>query len=390
MLTSINIGTSGLVGFSKELETISNNVANLNTTGFKGATPQFSALFSAGGQSAGTGGGTSHSGSGIGTLPPMVDFTQGQISQTGNDLDVAIDGAGFFVLKDSAGNTTYTRDGRFSFDQDGVLVNSSGAKVQQLSSQGTLQNITLDGARNSAASATQNIKVAGTLSLADTTKSISGINVIDGAGATRVLTLDFSNNNAVTAGSWLVNIKDGATIVGTGEVRFTNGRIDPARSTVSFTYAPAGAAAMPLTLTVDPSATSPATGTSSMALSSTDGWGEGTLTKATFDATGKLVISYSNGQTSEKQSLALAKFNSESELEQVGGNTFKSSNPQGVKLGTASGSGSAITAESVEGSNVDLSKQFSAIIITQRGYQAASELVSTANEMLDTLMRMKG
>lgn len=390
MLNSINIGTSGLTGFSKELETISNNVANLNTTGFKGANAQFSALFSQGGNSAGPNLTGTNSGSGLGTLPALVDFSQGQISQTGNDLDVAIDGNGFFVLKDSSGAISYTRDGRFNFDSKGILVNASGAHVQQLSETGTLQDITLEGQRNSAASATKEIKLGGTLSLTDTTKVVSGISVIDGAGATRTFTVEFKNNNSVTPGSWLVSVKEGTTEVATGEIAYINGRLDPAKSSIAFTYNPTGAAAMPMTITVDASSTSPATGTSGMALTSTDGWGEGTLTKATFNSTGKLVISYSNGQTAEKQTLALAHINTASDLEQVGGNTFRSTNPQAVKLGTASGKGSSISTESVEGSNVDLSKQFSAIIITQRGYQASSELISTANEMLDTLMRMKG
>jgi flagellar hook protein FlgE len=390
MLNSINIGTSGLLGFSKQLETISNNVANLNTAGFKGANAQFSALFSAGGESIGTGQAGTHNGAGLATLPTVVDFSQGQINQTGNDLDVAIDGNGFFILKDDAGNPTYTRDGRFNFDAKGVLVNAAGARVQQLSADGELKDITLEGLRNNPAQATLNIKMSGTLPLTETTKTVTGINVTDGAGATRALTVELKNNTAVTAGSWLVTIKDGATSVGSGEIGFINGRIDPAHSSVAFNYTPAGAAAMPLTLAFDASVTSPATGTATMAVSAVDGWGEGELTGATFDTGGKLVISYSNGQSSKDQRLALAHVNTATDLEQVGGNTFRSTNPQGVKLGLAGGAGSAITSKSVEGSNVDLSKEFSAIIVTQRGYQAASELISTANQMLDTLMHMKG
>jgi flagellar hook protein FlgE len=390
MLTSINIGTSGLVGFSKELQTISNNVANLNTPGFKGANAQFSALFSNGGDSAGPNHAGAQSGAGLGTMANTVDFLQGQISQTGNDLDVAIDGSGFFVLRDTNGHTSYTRDGRFSFNSKGILVNGAGDHVQGLNAQGALQDITLDGVRANAASATANIKLSGKLSTADATKTVSGVSVTDSAGASHSLSLVFTNNTTVTAGSWLVAIKDGATTVGSGEVRFAAGLYDPAHSSISFTYSPAGVAAMPLTLTLDPSSTNPATGTSDMAVSSIDGWATGNLTKATFDETGKLVISYSNGQTNNSQVLALANFGSTSDLEQKGGNTFTSTNPKGVTLGVAGAAAGSISADSVEGSNVDLSKEFSAIIITQRGYQASSELISTANQMLDTLMHMKG
>jgi flagellar hook protein FlgE len=391
MLTSINIGTSGLIGFSKELQTISNNVANLNTPGFKGANAQFSALFSAGGDSAGTSHAGTHSGTGLATMTSTVDFKQGQISQTGNDLDVAIDGNGFFILRDTNGNTSYTRDGRFNFNADGILVNAAGEHVQGLSEAGALQDITLEGARTSAASASAKIKVAGILSTADTLKTVSGVNVTDAAGGSHTLSIEFKNNTAVTPGSWLVTVKDGAATVGTGEVRYILGKLDPAHSTVAFTYSPTGVAALPLTIEVDAASTNPATGTSSMALTSVDGWGTGSLTQATFDAQGKLVISYSNGQTDKKQMLALATFESTSDLEQSGGSSFKAIDEKSAIIGVAGGDGTgSITPDSVEGSNVDLSKQFSAIIITQRGYQAASELISTANQMLDTLMHMKG
>ncbi|GAB2842895.1 flagellar hook protein FlgE [Pseudoduganella ginsengisoli] len=396
MLKSINIGTSGLVGFSKGLETISQNVANLNTPGYKGSSAQFTALFDAGDQSAGnaTGNRNSHTGmrggAGMAVLPSVIDFGQGQVSQTGNDLDVAIDGSGFFVLHDDAGNASYTRDGRFSFNSDGLLVNQAGLKAQALGTDGALHDITLEGARNNPASATKNIKLSGTLSTADTTKIVSGINVTDAAGGSHTLSVEFKNNTAATAGSWLVTVKDGATTVGSGEIRYANGVLDPTRASVAVTYAPAGVASLPLTFTVDAASTSAASGSSTMAASSVDGYGLGVLTSATFDSTGTLVISYSNGQTAKNQTLALANVASTAELEQASGNTYTSNKPQSVTLGVAKGSGTSIAAGSVEGSNVDLSTQFSAIIITQRGYQASSELVSTANEMLDTLMRMKG
>lgn len=391
MLKSINIGTSGLVGFSKGLETISQNVANLNTPGFKGSSSQFSAMFSAGSQGGGVGNGQQGAagGAGMAPLPSVVDFGQGQVNQTGKDLDVAIDGNGFFVLRDSAGNTSYTRDGRFSFNGEGILVTAKGERVQSLGSDGKLQDITLEGARSNPASASAKVKLNGTLSTADTTKVVSGITVTDGAGGTHTLSIEFKNNTAVTAGSWLVTVKDGTTTVGTGEIKYVNGLLDPAKASVSVNYAPAGVAAMPLTFAVDASSTSAASGASSMALSSVDGYGIGTLTKAAFDESGTLVINYSNGQTSNKQTLALASFASTSALRENGKGAYTSTTPRAVTLGVAKGGASTITGGSLEGSNVDLSKEFSAIIVTQRGYQASSELISTANQMLDTLMRMK-
>jgi len=202
--------------------------------------------------------------------------------------------------------------------------------------------------------------------------------------------VEFKNNTAVTAGSWLVTVKDGSTVVGTGEIKYANGFLDAATANISVNYAPAGVAAMPLTITVDASSTSAASGASSMALASVDGYGIGAMTKTAFDETGTLVVSYSNNQTSKKQTLALANFPTTATLHENGKGAFTSTTPNDVVLGVAKGSADKIAGGSLEGSNVDLSKEFSAIIVTQRGYQAASELISTANQMLETLMRMKG
>ncbi|WP_374357308.1 flagellar hook protein FlgE [Chitinimonas sp.] len=389
MLNSIDIGTSGLIGFSKELQTISSNVANLNTTGFKGSNAQFSAYFSDGGSEAPGQG--AQQGAGLGTLPSVVDFSHGQINATGNDLDAAIDGDGFFVLKDSTGQTLYTRDGSFQVDAQGYLVSrSNGARVQGFNSAGILQDINVNGLRTNAAKASANVSFAGTLSTADTTKTVSGITVTDAAGGSHSLVAEFKNNNASSSGSWLVTIKDGGTVVDSGEVHFIAGQLDPGHNSVYFTYNPAGVPAMPLTLTLEAGTTSAATGASTLAVSSSDGYGTGTVSKTTFDAEGKLAISYSNGQTVKDQQLAIALFNSTAPLQPVSGNSFINSNPQSVTLGTAGKRGGPIKAASLEASNVDLSKEFSKIIITQRGYQAASELISTANQMLQTLLQMKG
>ena len=390
MLNSINIGTSGLVGFSKELETISNNVANLNTPGFKGASAQFSSLFDAGAGTKADKSGTD-SGAGLALTKSVIDFSQGQVNKTSNDLDVAIDGAGFFVLKSTDGALSYTRDGRFSFDAKGVLVNAAGDHVQGLGADGALKDVSIADVRTNPAKASTAVTLSGLLATADVTKTISGVQLTDSAGASRTLSLEFKNNTAVTPGSWLVTVKEGSTSVGSGEIRYAaSGQLDPAFASFSVTYAPSGAAPMPLTFTIDAGSTSPATGNSTLAVSNVDGYGTGQLTQATFDATGKLVITYSNAQTDKTQSLALAEFASTDVLKQGLGTSYTAQDTQAVRYGTANGTSSSIDASSLEGSNVDLSRQFSAIIITQRGYQAASELISTANEMLDTLMRMKG
>lgn len=390
MLTSIKIATTGLTGFSKELQTISNNVANLNTPGFKGSNAKFSSFFSHEGDSASSGHQGASSGAGLALLPSVVNFAQGQINQTGNDLDVAVDGNGFFVLRDNKGQTFYTRDGSFKFDSKGFLVDADGNHVQALTNQGVLQDISVNNLKTNPASASKAIQLSGRLSTADTDKAVGGVIVIDAVGGSHTLAVNFKNNNTASPGSWLVTIKDGNDTVASGEVKFINGALDPARNSVSFTYSPSGVAALPLTLTLDASTTSAATGASTLAVSNIDGYAQGDMSKTSFDGDGNLVVSYTNGQTSKNQTLALASFSSTDHLVAISGNKFKSTRQQDVSLGVASNSLSSIDGGSLEGSNVDLSKEFSAIIITQRGYQASSELISTANQMLDTLLHMKG
>ncbi|MFZ6756290.1 flagellar basal-body rod protein FlgF [Undibacterium sp. Ji50W] len=390
MLNSIKIATTGLTGFSKELQTISNNVANLNTPGFKGSNAKFSSFFSHDGDSASGGHQGAASGAGLAVLPSVVNFAQGQINQTGNDLDVAVDGNGFFVLRDSQGQTFYTRDGSFKFDSKGFLVDADGNHVQALTNQGVLQDISITGLKTNAASATKAIQLSGRLSTADTDKAVGGVIVTDAVGGTHTLAVNFKNNNAATPGSWLVTIKDGNDTVGTGEVKFISGVLDSAHNSVAFTYSPSGVAPLSLTMTLDASTTSAATGASTLAVASIDGFAQGDMSNASFDGQGNLVISYTNGQTSKNQTLALANFSSTDHLVAISGNKFKSTRQQDVSLGVASSNLSTIDGGSLEGSNVDLSKEFSEIIITQRGYQASSELISTANQMLDTLLHMKG
>ena len=131
--------------------------------------------------------------------------------------------------------------------------------------------------------------------------------------------------------------------------------------------------------------------TSTLAVASSDGLPVGTLTQATFDANGVLTLKYSNGNTAAGSELALATFESNVGLSQAGAGEFVSPDPQRAHLGRAGAEGfGKIASSQVEVSNVDLSSEFSNLIVMQRGYQASSRIVSTANEMLQELFDMKG
>ena len=130
---------------------------------------------------------------------------------------------------------------------------------------------------------------------------------------------------------------------------------------------------------------------STLAMTTQDGHAAGSLLKASFDNGGNFVLSYSNGQTDKQGRLALAGFSSTDGLEQVGSNQFVQRHGTAPQLGWAQEQAfGKISARRVEMSNVDLSREFSEMIITQRGYQAASQVITTANEMMQQLLDMRG
>lgn len=391
MIDTIYVAMSGLHGYEQGLRTISNNTANINTPGFKSSSLQFADMFSTNNSVAGGGSNTGQLGFGLNSLGTSLNFNQGQLQNTGNDLDLAVDGQGLFSLRTADGGVRYTRDGQFKFNSDGVLVSStSGNAVMALDGTGSLAQISIANLKGNPAKATSTVLFSGNLSSAATTYTVGGITVIDGAGTSYTLS---ARLDAVvgTPGSWTVTLLDGATTVGTGTIAFISGQPDPAQSRVAVTFNPAGQAPVPLSLDFSKNVTSSGTGTTStLSMASQDGFGPGGLTKATFDAAGVLLLSYSNGQTVRGARLALGRFNSQDAIGSVGDNEFEVKDGRAWQSGAANEQGfGSVRAGMIEISNVDLSQQFSDLVIMQRGYQACSQIVSTANDMMSELFAMR-
>jgi flagellar hook protein FlgE len=391
MFDSIFIGMSGLQSFSKGLKVISNNVANLNTPGFKSSNTTFADLYNQGG---GVLGSATRGGSGVTTLGTHVNFLAGDTRQTGNPLDLSINGDGFFVLRDKDNQSVvYTRAGQFQIDKDGYFVTADGKQVQGYGSDGKLGPINISSQKLSPAKASTKVQFNGNLSSAMTDFSIDSVKVFDAVGGEHVLKATFKLKQAdASSSTWTVTLLDGATTVGTGEIKFAAGTIVAGSDKITFNYAPSGVPAMSLSLDFSSQVTSFSTGqTSSLAVSSVDGYASGTLSAVTFDDRGVMQLAYSNGQKATGPQLALAMFDSKAELEQQSGGLFVSNSAANVHIHRAglAGSGS-IASSQVEGSNVDLSSEFSNLIVMQRGYQASSRLVSTANDMIQELFDMKG
>ena len=390
MINSISIAETGLQGYEQALQTISNNTANMNTAGFKGSTSEFSDLAS--GDAGSSNGDTTFGqpGFGLKSLGTSIDFSQGQMETTSNPLDLAVNGAGYFVTKDSKGATHYTKDGEFKFDDSGTLVSTtSGEKVMGLDSGGALVPISISGLQTNAPHVTTKVSFTGVLSTGQTSDTVSGITVIDSSGASHTLSAQFTPVTGSTT-SWTVTLLDGTTTVGTATLAFDASGSPTGTTALAFTYTPSGGTAQPLTLDFSSGVTSFNAGASStLAVSTQDGYALGTLTGETFDSTGTLQLAYSNGQTVKNQQLALAQFDSPDQVAVAANNAFSAVGDVPWHVGLAgTGIFGSLTANEVEGSNVDLSREFSNLVIMQRGYQACSEVVSTASDMLTALFGM--
>jgi flagellar hook protein FlgE len=393
MIGTIYIAMTGLRGYEQGLRVISNNTANLNTPGFKGSRIQFADLYNptgSAGQSVPQGLG--QTGYGLGTVGTMLELQQGQLQSTGNALDLAVDGEGMFILRDEAGRLRYTRDGQFKFDADGRLVSvTSGEEVMAFDGSRNLTPVTIGALGTNAAAATGTVAFKGNLSSSVNSKTVDGVVIVDRVGANHTLSVRLAAV-AGMPGTWDVTVLDGTITVGNGRIAFINGQPDPAQSKVTFTYTQPGQTDMPVTLDFSTNVTSFDSGSlSTLAFASQDGRAQGVLTGVTFDADGVLQITYSNGQKVAGVQLALARYPSVDSVQQVGTNQFVSADgvPWESGVGQKDGFG-AVRSGTVEVSNIDLSQEFTDLVIMQRGFQASSQVISTANEMLAELFGMRG
>ncbi|WP_457391254.1 flagellar hook protein FlgE [Roseateles sp. P5_E1] len=395
MLDSIFIGTSGLQTFSADLKVISNNIANLNTPGFKASDSLFASRYyaSPGDGSGQATDGATQFGGGVALSHTVVNFQSGELRQTGNPLDLNVNGEGFFVTREKdSGEAVYTRAGQFEFDRDGVLVTrGTNRQVIGLTTASAQTPITLDGLRIYAPKATTAVKMTGNLSSSATEFNLSSLKLVDAVGGEHTLKVNFTPKTGA-AGTWVVKVTDGTTDVASGEIQFVSGIPSPIANALSFTYTPPGVAGTSVTLDFSGNVTSFDTGSSStLAIGSSDGYAVGTLSQIAFEADGTMSLTYSNGQTAKGSKVALARFDANAELKPQDGSDFTYDSRQGVHVGQANQAGfGSIGSNQIEGSNVDLATEFSDLIVAQRGYQASSRIVSTANELLQDLFDMKG
>ena len=411
-MPSFSTSLSGLDSESQALSVISNNLANLNTVGYKAASPEFQDLFY---QQIGSGGDGNPIqvgvGATVGSIPAM--FTQGSIQSTGVPTDVAIQGNGLFVL-DKNGLRTYSRAGDFTVGSNGELLTSDGSAVLgypavngTISSSQTLAPLTISSGQLSPPKATANVSIGLNLN-ADA--AVGGtfstpVTVYDALGGTHVLTFNFTKTAANT---WSYAIDIPAADVGTtgspvslgsGTLTF-NGSGQLTAPTGNVTGIPVtglanGASNMTFNWDLYDSSNSPiiTQASSASAASSTqqDGYSSGTLASFNIQGDGTIQGIFSNGQTLARGQLALAACANQQGLVRNGANEFLASLSSGTaNIGTPNTGGrGGLSGGALEQSNVDIATEFAQLILAERGYQANSRVVTTIDQVVQDAISMK-
>ncbi|WP_186209002.1 flagellar hook protein FlgE [Burkholderia gladioli] len=394
MLDSIYIGMSGLSAYSRGLQTISNNVANLNTAGFKTSTPQFADLYYGQRYAPGLPGNpnVSYAGSGVEYGYASLNFTQGDTRASSGQLDLAIQGNGFLTVLDGQ-QARYERTGQFVVEPDGTLRDKgNGLQLAALTSTGGVTGLSIAGKQLSPPQATTVVKFTDNISSGSTSASVPNIDVYDANGGKHTLKVDLTPDTTAQAGRWKVVVTDekGATVQ-TDFLQFTGGIPDPGHSRIDVTLNSANAPLLTVSLDFSSGVTNFSAGTSStLRVGSKDGYGTGTLSSLSVDDSGQLVIQYSNGQTGQLGTVALASFTDPQQLIQMGKGLFDATHaaPPAYRASNGAGVGKLLSG-ATEASNVDLSTEFGQLILIQRGFQASSQVVSTANEMIMQLLQMR-
>lgn len=374
MLQSLFNSLSGMFSFSRGLDNVSNNISNMNTPGFRGSDSFF--------ESVGQGRGSRVAADGLRTGP-------GEIRQTGTATDLAIDGSGFFVLRDDEGRLHYTRAGQFRFNENGILIDSvTRFEVMAIRDDGTLESINVQSANILAPVATTRINFTGNLSPSATTVPVSNIRVFGANGEAQTLSATFTNTGTTTPDSWTVNITNAAgATVGTGTIRFTAGLPTAGANTVTVTLPGSGQSIM--VNFGEPGTTTGLTQISGLSNAPTaraaDGREALARTGVNIDDQGRIQYQYGS-ERREGPRIALGFIQNEGDLEMESGRLVSGVRANDVQFGRAGeGQFGTISGGSLELANVDLTQEFADMIVIQRGYQASSRVMTVTNEMLQNL-----
>jgi flagellar hook protein FlgE len=423
IFTSLYTGWSGLDAHGEAISVVGDDIANASTIGFKESRAQFSDVIG------GTAANGQKMGNGVRMSGTETLFGQGSLQNTGRSLDLAISGNGFFVVHGNHGGQSgdyYSRDGRFSLDKSGTVINSEGL---------ALQGYAID-ATGKMSTTQADLKIGGESPASPTTSATMGVNldsasvtpaafsaanpagtsnyststtVYDSLGASHRVDVYFRNQGG---GNWEYHaMVDGGELTGGtagvpteiagGTLNYnTNGALNsvtPGASSASFLNATANQA---ITFNFGDPIAAGGTGLagstqfsepSSVKSSTQDGYAAGNLTDVAIGDDGTITGKFSNGQSRPVARLALATFAAEEGLQRAGGQLFAATPKSGAALVDAAGVGNrgAISSGALEESNVDLSAELVTLIAYQRAFSANSKTIQTADEMLQEINTLK-
>jgi flagellar hook protein FlgE len=416
-MSSFSIALSGLTADSAALDVVGNNMANLNTTGYKDSTVSFYDLLQ---QS--VAGGSTQIGGGVSAPQTERIFTQGSIQTTGGNFDAAINGNGFFVVQNPAGNTEYTRAGNFQLDANGNLVTATGQFVQGwnaengvVNTSGAIGNITIPSNALQTPSATQNIALSVNLNAAGVVGEPSGsfsttVQAVDSLGVSHTLTFNFTES---APGTWNYEVdipgqdlSSGTagtpSAVATGTLTFdANGNLTsptaPATVAISATGLADGANDMNINwnlATEDGNGTPLITqyaATSAVSAATQDGVPASQVTQVSIANGGAITAQFSNGNQVVVGQIALASVSNPDSLIAVGQNNYEvgadTATPViGVPL---TGTLGTVEGGALEDSTVDIATEFTNLIVYQNSYEANSKVISTLDQVTQNLLNLQ-
>ena len=399
MLRSLFSGITGLRQHQNLMDVVSNNIANVNTTGYKSSSVVFedtlSQLMRAAGAATEDRGGLNPAQIGLGVQLGGIatNFSQGSAQNTGRSTDLMIQGDGFFVVRSGTENV-YTRAGAFTFDSNGTLVTPEGRIVQGwtadagvVSIDDPIGDIRLPAGTMLPPTATTTVTASGNITSGTTTTMTLGATAYDSGGNEHALTVsltwDAGNNNYIVA---VADAEAGSTATD-GTIGFAVDGTQDAGLTTPASIALADGT----TVTIDLDGVTAYGGPKSLAVTDTDGAAAGTLQQFQIQADGSIIGMFSNGEKQIMAMVALASFNNPMGLEKMGETSFRETTNSGLpQVGTAgSGGRGDLLGGAIEMSNVDLGAEFSNLIIAQRGFQANSRVITTSDQMLQDLVDIK-
>ncbi|WP_137175208.1 flagellar hook protein FlgE [Massilia sp. HP4] len=391
---SFNIALSGIQAINEQLNTLSNNIANAGTYGFKGSRANFSSVYA----------GDMANGVQVGSLTQDIG-KNGSLQTTGRGLDAAILGRGFFTSRDAQGVVSYSRVGIFSANADGFLVDATGKRVQGYGPTlngvlGAMGDISIPTGQIAAVASTR-VAYEGNMSHewpvkdnadfdfedSNTYSMVKQSVVYDSLGTQHTVSQYFvkSDDDTVTV-HYSVN---GAAPAGAGYdlVFDEDGRLPVGTNGPDLTINAAGA--NPLVFDFDYTGTTKLAGAATNTTNRADGYASGTFIGVELAENGSIVAKYSNEQQQVVGTVAIATFPDEGSLAPISDTSWTANANSGAPLYTTPGLGLAgkLSKGSLEGSNVDITAELVGLMTSQRNYQANSKVITAENQMMQSLMQ---